>query len=66
MRFTIVTAAIFGLGYPLLVTGLAKIIFPRQAEGSLIVRNGQVIGFRAYRAKFHLRQVFPSAAVSRR
>jgi potassium-transporting ATPase KdpC subunit len=42
--FTLVTAVIFGLGYPLLMTGLAHILFPRQADGSLIVRNGQVIG----------------------
>ncbi len=42
--FTIVTAVIFGLGYPLLVTGIAHVLFPRQADGSLILRNGQVIG----------------------
>jgi K+-transporting ATPase ATPase C chain len=42
--FTLVTAVLFGLGYPLLLTGLAHILFPRQAEGSLILQNGQVIG----------------------
>lgn len=42
--FTLVTAVLFGLGYPLLMTGLAHVIFPRQAAGSLIVQNGQVIG----------------------
>lgn len=33
-----------GLLYPLLVTGMAKAFFPRQAGGSLLVRDGQVIG----------------------
>ena len=44
IRFTLVTAVLFGLGYPLLMTGLAHTFFPRQANGSLILHNGQVIG----------------------
>jgi K+-transporting ATPase KdpC subunit len=36
--------ALTGLAYPLLVTGLARTIFPRQAEGSLLRKDGQVIG----------------------
>ena len=41
---TIVTTILLGLVYPLVVTGLAKVIFPRQSAGQLIERNGQVVG----------------------
>jgi potassium-transporting ATPase KdpC subunit len=41
---TVVTTVLFGLVYPLAVTGLAQLLFPAQANGSLIHRDGQVIG----------------------
>lgn len=42
--FTIVTTLIFGIGYPLVVTLLAGALFPHKAAGSLILKDGQVIG----------------------
>jgi potassium-transporting ATPase KdpC subunit len=33
-----------GIGYPLLITGVAKVAFPRQAAGSLISKDGTLIG----------------------
>jgi potassium-transporting ATPase KdpC subunit len=41
---TLVTTVLFGLIYPLAVTGLAQLLFPSQANGSLIQKNGQIIG----------------------
>src|ERR1700739_390334 len=44
LRFTLVTTIFFGLLYPLGVTGLSKIVFSKQAAGSLIEKNGRVVG----------------------
>lgn len=43
-RFTLVTTALLGIVYPLVVTGLAQALFPRQANGSLIWKNGKLVG----------------------
>jgi len=42
--YTLVSAVFLGLGYPLAMTMLAHWLFPRQANGSLITRDGKVIG----------------------
>lgn len=42
--YTLITAIILGIGYPLAITGLAHVFFPKQAAGELITRNGEVIG----------------------
>src|SRR5512136_1908314 len=36
--------ALLGIVYPLVITGIAKVAFPRQAEGSLIIKDGKLIG----------------------
>jgi K+-transporting ATPase ATPase C chain len=43
---TIATTVLLGILYPLLVTGLAQLIFPKQANGQLIQRDGLVVGSR--------------------
>ncbi len=41
---TIATTVLLGIVYPLLVTGLAQVLFPRQANGQLIQRDGVLVG----------------------
>jgi potassium-transporting ATPase KdpC subunit len=43
---TIATTVLLGVLYPLLVTVLARLFFPTQADGDLIPRNGVVVGSR--------------------
>jgi K+-transporting ATPase ATPase C chain len=42
--FTLVTTVLFGVLYPLAITGLSQMFFPRQANGQLIEKNGKVVG----------------------
>jgi len=44
IAMTLVLCVITGLIYPGVVTGLAQVLFPRQANGSLVVLNGRVVG----------------------
>jgi potassium-transporting ATPase KdpC subunit len=44
VRMTIVLTVLLGLVYPLAMTGIAHVIFPYQADGSLVTANGKIIG----------------------
>jgi K+-transporting ATPase ATPase C chain len=43
-KMTIALTLLTGILYPLVMAGLAHLLFPNQAEGSLILHNGQVVG----------------------
>jgi K+-transporting ATPase ATPase C chain len=65
VMMTIVTTIVFGLLYPLAVTGLGQLFFPAKANGQLIEKNGQIVGSRIIGQPFSSDRYFhsrPSAA----
>jgi K+-transporting ATPase ATPase C chain len=52
IRILIVLTILTGIIYPLSVTGFAKVLFPRQANGSLLIKNGKIIGSELIAQKF--------------
>jgi K+-transporting ATPase ATPase C chain len=65
IRMTILTAVLLGLLYPLAITGVAQVVFPGAANGSLVKVNGQVVGSSLIAQDFTQAKYFhprPSAA----
>lgn len=44
LRMTMVTLVLTGLAYPLIVTGVAQVVFPWRANGSVVSADGRVVG----------------------
>jgi K+-transporting ATPase ATPase C chain len=44
--YTIITAVLLGIAYPLAITGLSRLLFHDKADGQLLQRNGELVGSR--------------------
>jgi potassium-transporting ATPase KdpC subunit len=67
LRLTLVVGVVTGLVYPLAMTGISQLVFNNQANGSLLTKNGQVVGSSLIGQQFTSAKYFhgrPSATVS--
>lgn len=52
IKLAVATLIVFGIGYPLIITGIAKVIAPNGGKGEEIVVNGKTVGFELIGQKF--------------
>jgi K+-transporting ATPase ATPase C chain len=67
LRLTLVVAVVTGLIYPFVITGISQVVFHDQANGSLIVKHGQIVGSKLIGQNFSDPMYFfgrPSATVN--
>src|SRR5215831_19244823 len=62
LRIKIFMTIVLGIAYPLLMTGVAQLIFPHQANGSLITQGDKVIGSEIIAQGFTKPEYFHSRA----
>jgi potassium-transporting ATPase KdpC subunit len=52
LKLTLATLILFGVGYPLLITGVAKVVGPNGSQGETVSVNGKTVGFELIGQKF--------------
>jgi K+-transporting ATPase ATPase C chain len=60
LKLTFVTVILFGVAYPLLITGIAKVAGPGGGRGETLVANGKTVGFELIGQKFDADKYFNS------
>ena len=65
VKAVLVLTVILGVVYPLVVLGVGQLGLQRQADGSLVTADGQVVGLPPDRSELRRRPVVPAAALGR-